>query len=51
MTEMHEASEVLNMKLAGADSPALSGINMMCVPIKTPKHTIGCLLLTGKETK
>ena len=51
MTEMHEASEVLNMKLAGADSPALSGINMMCIPIKTPKHTIGCLLLTGKETK
>ncbi|MBQ6500781.1 MAG: ATP-binding cassette domain-containing protein [Mogibacterium sp.] len=51
MTEMHRASEVQNMKLAGVDSPALSGINMMCVPIKTPKHTVGCLLLTGKETE
>ena len=49
-TEMHEAADVQNIKLAGVDSPALSGKNMMCVPIKTPKHTIGCLLLTGKET-
>lgn len=48
--EMHAAPEVQNMKLAGVDSPALSGKNMMCVPIKTPKHVIGCLLLTGKET-
>lgn len=48
-TEMHIASEVQNMKLAGVDGPALSGKNMMCVPIKTPKHTVGCLLLTGKE--
>ncbi len=51
VTEMHRASEVQNMKLAGVDSPALDGINLMCVPIKTPKHTVGCLLLTGKETE
>ena len=49
VTEMHQAAEVQNMKLAGVDGPALTGKNMMCVPIKTPKHTIGCLLLTGKE--
>ena len=49
--EMHKASDVKNMKLAGVDSPALSGKNMICVPIKTPKHTVGCLLLTGKETE
>ena len=49
-TEIHEASEVQNMKLAGADSTALTGKNVMCVPIKTPVHTVGCLLLTGKET-
>ena len=49
-TEMHAAPDVQNMKLAGVDSPALSGKNMMCVPIKTPKHTKGCLLLTGKKT-
>ena len=50
ISEMHRAEDVKNMKLAGADSPVLSGINMMCVPIKTPKHTVGCLLLTGKKT-
>jgi len=48
--EMHRASEVQNMKLAGVDSPALTGKNMACVPIKTPRHTVGCLLLTGKES-
>ena len=47
--ELYKASEVQNMKLAGVDSPALTGKNVMCVPIATPKHTIGCLLLTGKE--
>ncbi len=50
-TEIHKASEVQNMKLAGVDSPALSGLNLICVPIKTPRHTVGCLLLTGKETE
>ena len=49
-TEMHEASEVINMRMAGADSPALNGKNTMCVPIKTSAHTVGCMLLTGKET-
>ena len=49
-TEIHKASEVQNMKLAGVDSPAISGLNLICVPIKTPRHTVGCLLLTGKET-
>ena len=48
-SEMHNATEVVNMKLAGADSPSLNGKNVLCVPIKTPKHTLGCLLLTGKE--
>ena len=50
-TEIHKASEVQNMKLAGVDSPALSGLNLICVPIKTPRHTVGCLLLTGKESE
>ena len=49
-TVMLAAPDVQNLKLAGVDSPALSGKNMMCVPIKTPKHIKGCLLLTGKET-
>ena len=47
--EMYKAADVQNMKLAGADSPALSNKTVLCVPIKTPKHTVGCLLLTGKE--
>ncbi len=50
-SEVHKAQDVQNMKLAGADSPALEDMNMMCIPIKTPKHTVGCLLLTGKETE
>ena len=50
VSEMHKAGDVQNLKLAGVDSPALSGKNMMCVPIRTPAHTVGCLLLTGKET-
>ena len=48
-SEMLEASEVQNLKLAGADSPALSNKNILCIPIKTPKNTLGCMLLTGKE--
>ena len=50
-TEMHKAADVENMKLAGVDGPELSGKNLICVPIRTPKHTVGCLLLTGKETE
>ena len=49
-TEMLKASEVQNLKLAGVDAPAISNKNLLCVPIKTPKNTLGCLLLTGKET-
>lgn len=48
-TAVLKASEVQNLKLAGVDSPAISNKNVLCVPIKTPKHSIGCLLLTGKE--
>ena len=49
--EMYKAADVQNMKLAGADSPAMSNKTVLCVPIKTPKHTVGCLLLTGKEAE
>ena len=49
-SESYRAEEVQNMKLAGVDSPALNGKTVLCVPISTPKHTTGCLLLTGKET-
>ena len=49
--EMYKAADVQNMKLAGADSPALNNKTVLCVPIKTPKHTVGCLLLTGKEAE
>lgn len=49
-TAVMNAADVRNIRLAGTDSPAVSGINLMCVPVKTPKHVIGCLLLTGKET-
>ena len=44
-----KASQVSGLKFAGADSPSISGKSVLCVPLRTPKHTIGCLLLTGKE--
>lgn len=44
-----KASQVSGLKFAGADSPSISGKSVLCVPMRTPKHTIGCLLLTGKE--
>ena len=50
-TVIYRGAEAQNMKLAGVDSPALGSKNTMCVPIKTPRHTIGCLLLTGKEAE
>lgn len=48
--EMLSAAEVQDMKLAGADSPTISGKNILCIPIDTTKHILGCLLLTGKKT-
>ena len=48
-SELLNASEVQNLKLAGADSPGITGKNVLCVPIKTPKNIVGCMLLTGKE--
>ena len=46
-----KASEVSGLMFAGADAPKISGKNILCVPIKTPQHTIGCLLMTGKEAE
>lgn len=48
-TRMLKASEVKGIKLAGPDSTEISDKSILCVPISTPKHTLGCLLLTGKE--
>ena len=45
----YKAAEVNKLKYAGVDGPDLTGKSMLCVPVKTPKHTIGCLLLTGKK--
>lgn len=47
---MLKASEVNNLKLAGADSTAITGKSVLCIPISTPKNNLGCLLLTGKES-
>ena len=48
-TIRYKTGETAGIKLAGVDGPALKGKNVMCVPISTPKHVIGCLLLTSKE--
>ena len=48
-TIRYKTGETAGMKIAGADGPALKGKNVMCVPISTPAHAIGCLLLTSKE--
>ncbi len=49
-TLMLSAAEVKNLKMAGADGPEISGKNLLCVPVKTPKNILGCILLTGKES-
>lgn len=48
-SKAYKASEVQKLKYAGVDGPDITGKSVLCVPIKTPNHTIGCLLLTGKE--
>lgn len=48
-SRMLKADEVNGLKFAGADSQTISGKSILCVPIKTPKNILGCLLLTGKE--
>ena len=47
--KIYKSTEAKDIKLAGVDSPAITGKSIMCVPISTPKHTIGCLLLTNKK--
>lgn len=44
-----EAADVSGLRLAGADGPSVTGKNILCVPISTPVHNLGCMLLTGKE--
>lgn len=46
---MLRAENVSGLKLASPDSPAISGQNVLCVPVKTPQHVIGCMLLSEKE--
>ena len=45
-----KASEVQHLRFAGADSPEITGKSILAVPIKTPIHTLGCMLLTGKQS-
>ncbi len=42
-------AEVNNIRTAGSDSPAMTGIGLMCIPISTPKHSLGCMLLTDTD--
>ena len=48
-TKSFTAGEVKNFRLAGADSTQISGKSLLCVPVRTPKHIIGCMLLSGKK--
>ena len=48
-TQMLKAQDVKNIRLAGVDGPALNGLNILCVPVKAVKSTLGCMLLTGKN--
>lgn len=45
----YRAEEVRNLKFAGPDSGSITGKNLLCVPIRTPKNITGCMLLSGKE--
>lgn len=47
-TKVYKLSEAKDIKLAGIDSPAITDKGVLCIPIKSLKHTIGCMLLTKK---
>ena len=46
--QVFKASETKGIDLAGEDGPKPGDGGLLCVPLKTPFHTIGCLLLSGK---
>ena len=48
-TRRYRVGEAKDVKLAGVDGPSISDKSIMCVPISTPHHVIGCLLLTSRE--
>lgn len=48
-SKIYKSSEAEDIRVAGTDSPAITGRSILCVPIKSTKHTLGCLLLTEKE--
>ena len=45
----YKIGEAKDVKLAGVDGPSVSDRSLLCVPIETPHHIVGCLLLTNKE--
>lgn len=49
-SRVYKAADAQKLKYAGVDGPDITGKSLLCVPIKTPRHIIGCLLLTGKES-
>lgn len=49
-SRVYKAADAQKLKYAGVDGPDITGKSLLCVPIKTPRHVIGCLLLTGKES-
>ena len=49
-SRVYKAADAQQLKYAGVDGPDITGKSLLCVPIKTPRHIIGCLLLTGKES-
>lgn len=46
----YKSSEAGSVRLAGADGPVITGESILAVPIRTPQHTLGCMILSGKET-
>ena len=45
----YKAGEAKDLKLAGVDGPHISGQSIMCIPISTLGHILGCLVLTHKK--
>ena len=45
-----KASDGKTVRLAGADSPSIIGKSVLCVPIRTPRTILGCLLLSEKNS-
>lgn len=47
--QVYTSVEQMGVNISGEDGPKPQAGGLLCVPLKTPLHTIGCMLLDGKQ--